>query len=164
LPSWIRIRNLYADPDPAAQIYADPCGSGSETLESTRYMSLISAIYQHYAWPDPISWDGTFKLDSCIKFPKFKRLNQIIHKVPVTEKQKFAEKRFLGESSPVLAPDWISILDEPQLFWLHDYIEHFGNTTELCHRRIIPEKFAAFSLFPIILLSCRAEESQTLIT
>jgi hypothetical protein len=34
LPSWIRIRirNLYADPDPAAQINADPCGSGSETL------------------------------------------------------------------------------------------------------------------------------------
>ncbi len=28
----IRIRNLYADPDPAAQINADPCGSGSETL------------------------------------------------------------------------------------------------------------------------------------
>jgi hypothetical protein len=38
LSSWIRIRirNLYADldPDPAAQINADPCGSGSgsETL------------------------------------------------------------------------------------------------------------------------------------
>jgi hypothetical protein len=36
LPSWIRIwiRNLYADPDPTAQINADPCGSGygSETL------------------------------------------------------------------------------------------------------------------------------------
>jgi hypothetical protein len=36
--SWIRIRirNLYADPDPAAQINGDPCGSGygsgSETL------------------------------------------------------------------------------------------------------------------------------------
>jgi hypothetical protein len=27
-PSWIR-RNLYADPDPTAQINADPCGSGS---------------------------------------------------------------------------------------------------------------------------------------
>jgi hypothetical protein len=24
-------------------------------------MSLISAIHPHYAWPDPISWDGTFK-------------------------------------------------------------------------------------------------------
>jgi hypothetical protein len=34
LPSWIRIRNLNADPDPntATQIYADPCGSGSGTL------------------------------------------------------------------------------------------------------------------------------------
>jgi hypothetical protein len=34
LPSWIRIRNLRADPDmdPAAQINADPCGSGSKTL------------------------------------------------------------------------------------------------------------------------------------
>jgi len=33
-PSWIRIRirNFYADPDPTAQINADPCGSGSETL------------------------------------------------------------------------------------------------------------------------------------
>ncbi len=30
LPSWIRIRihNLNADPDPATQINADPCGSG----------------------------------------------------------------------------------------------------------------------------------------
>ncbi len=34
MPSWIRIRNLNADPDPdpATQISADPCGSGSETL------------------------------------------------------------------------------------------------------------------------------------
>jgi hypothetical protein len=38
LPSWIQIRicNLNADPDPATQINADPCGSGygsgSETL------------------------------------------------------------------------------------------------------------------------------------
>jgi hypothetical protein len=34
LPSWIRIRirNLNADPNPATQINADPCGSGSETL------------------------------------------------------------------------------------------------------------------------------------
>ncbi len=32
MPSWIRIRNLNADPDPATQINADPCGSGSETL------------------------------------------------------------------------------------------------------------------------------------
>jgi hypothetical protein len=34
LPSWIRIRNLNADPDPdpATQINADPCGSESETL------------------------------------------------------------------------------------------------------------------------------------
>ena len=102
--------------------------------------------------------------DSGAKIPTLKRLNQIIHKVPVTEKQKFADKRFLGESSPVFAPGRISILDEPQLFWLHDYIEHFGNTTELCHHRIIQEKFAALALFPIILLSCRAEESQTLIT
>jgi hypothetical protein len=31
LPSLIRIRNLNADPDPATQINADPCGSGSET-------------------------------------------------------------------------------------------------------------------------------------
>jgi hypothetical protein len=31
LPSWIRIRirSLCADPDPTAQINADPCGSGS---------------------------------------------------------------------------------------------------------------------------------------
>jgi hypothetical protein len=41
LPSWIRIRirNLYADPDPAAHINAAPCGSGygsgSETLIKT---------------------------------------------------------------------------------------------------------------------------------
>jgi hypothetical protein len=30
--TWIRIRILNADPDPATQIYADPCGSGSATL------------------------------------------------------------------------------------------------------------------------------------
>jgi hypothetical protein len=35
LPSWIRIRNLNADPDPATQINADPCVSGSETLVCT---------------------------------------------------------------------------------------------------------------------------------
>ncbi len=35
MPSWIRIRNLNADPDPATQINADPCGSGSETLSRT---------------------------------------------------------------------------------------------------------------------------------
>jgi hypothetical protein len=29
LPSWIRIRNLNADPEPATQINADPCGSGN---------------------------------------------------------------------------------------------------------------------------------------
>jgi hypothetical protein len=38
-PSWIRIRNLNANPDPATQINADPCGSGygsrSETLPTT---------------------------------------------------------------------------------------------------------------------------------
>ncbi len=32
LPSWIRIRNLNEDPDPATKINADPCGSGSKTL------------------------------------------------------------------------------------------------------------------------------------
>ncbi len=34
LPSWIRICNLNADPepDPATQNNADPCGSGSKTL------------------------------------------------------------------------------------------------------------------------------------
>jgi hypothetical protein len=26
-----------------------------------RPMSLISAIHQHYAWSDPISWDSSFK-------------------------------------------------------------------------------------------------------
>jgi hypothetical protein len=47
LRSWIRIRirNLYADPDLAAQINADPCrsGSGSETL-----IFLINVFQQHY--------------------------------------------------------------------------------------------------------------------
>ncbi len=42
LPSWIRIRNLYADPDPdpAAQINTDPSGygSGSETLVADPYV------------------------------------------------------------------------------------------------------------------------------
>jgi len=44
-PSWIRIRirNLYADPDtdPTAQINADPCGSGSETLKKTHTVLYI---------------------------------------------------------------------------------------------------------------------------
>jgi hypothetical protein len=48
LPSWIRIRisNFYADPDPdpTAQINADLCGSGSETL----FLSLLDPD------PDPL--------------------------------------------------------------------------------------------------------------
>jgi hypothetical protein len=42
LPSWIRIRNLNADPDPdqATQINADPCGSGSETLLPTYHVEV----------------------------------------------------------------------------------------------------------------------------
>jgi hypothetical protein len=28
-----------------------------------RRMSLLSPIHHHYAWPDPISLDGTFKKD-----------------------------------------------------------------------------------------------------
>ncbi len=59
MPSWIRIRirNLYADPDPdpAAEINADPCGSGygSETLLKCKeiqmgviYMRKGSLIYE----------------------------------------------------------------------------------------------------------------------
>jgi hypothetical protein len=53
-PSWIliRIRNLYADPDPdpTAQINADPCGyesgSGSETLAGSTVVTLKGS-------PDP---------------------------------------------------------------------------------------------------------------
>jgi hypothetical protein len=30
--SWIRIRIFHADPDPEGKSFADPCGSGSETL------------------------------------------------------------------------------------------------------------------------------------
>ena len=43
LPSWIRIRihNLNADPDPATQINADPCGSGSETLAYTMLRASV---------------------------------------------------------------------------------------------------------------------------
>ncbi len=54
LPSWILIRNLYADPDPAAQINADPCGSGygSETLV-TRYRNGTDTS----AWLH--QWEGT---------------------------------------------------------------------------------------------------------
>jgi hypothetical protein len=50
LPSWIRIRirNLYADPDPAAQINADPCGSGygsgSETLLPSDYQPTSQSL------------------------------------------------------------------------------------------------------------------------
>jgi hypothetical protein len=52
LPSWIRIRNLNADPDtdPAPQINADPCGSGSgygsvsETLVSATHLVTPSLL------------------------------------------------------------------------------------------------------------------------
>ncbi len=30
-------------------------------MVSTQHKSLVSAIHKHYAWPDPLSWDGTFK-------------------------------------------------------------------------------------------------------
>jgi hypothetical protein len=53
LPSWIRIRisNLNADPDPATQINADPCGSGygSETLYTTVDFETVesqNAVYK----------------------------------------------------------------------------------------------------------------------
>jgi hypothetical protein len=45
LPSWIRVRHLYADPDqdPTAQINADSCGSGyrSETLNIRLYADTV---------------------------------------------------------------------------------------------------------------------------
>jgi hypothetical protein len=43
LPSWIRIRNLYADPDPAAQINADPDPKPCNSI----------ADPNPYACPDP---------------------------------------------------------------------------------------------------------------
>jgi hypothetical protein len=48
LPSWIRIRirNLNADPAPATQTNADPCGSGSETL--------LEGHGRKYPDPDPL--------------------------------------------------------------------------------------------------------------
>jgi hypothetical protein len=47
LPSWIRIRirNLNADPDPATQINADPCGSGSETLPNSQQRTQIYLLF-----------------------------------------------------------------------------------------------------------------------
>jgi hypothetical protein len=51
LPSWIRIRNLNADPDPATQINADPCGSGSvsgsgsETLKELNHFSSYCLFF-----------------------------------------------------------------------------------------------------------------------
>ena len=30
-----------------------------------RHMSLLSAIHQHYAWPDPNSWDNSFNNEMC---------------------------------------------------------------------------------------------------
>ncbi len=42
LPSWIRIRNFNADPDPATQTNADPCGSGYGSGSATLIFCLIS--------------------------------------------------------------------------------------------------------------------------
>jgi hypothetical protein len=44
LPSWIRIRNLNADPDPATQINADPSGSGSETLVLVDFKAIYPGV------------------------------------------------------------------------------------------------------------------------
>ncbi len=46
LPSWIRIliRNLYADPDPAAQINADPCGSGKPCYQAKKVDKLALQV------------------------------------------------------------------------------------------------------------------------
>jgi hypothetical protein len=48
LPSWIRIRirNLYADPDPAAQINADPCGSGSGYGSGSETLQVGIELYR----------------------------------------------------------------------------------------------------------------------
>jgi hypothetical protein len=47
LPSWIRLRihNLNADPDPATQINANPCGSGSGSETLSYCLSVVD--------PDP---------------------------------------------------------------------------------------------------------------
>jgi len=47
LAAWIRIRisNLNVDPDPATQINADPCGSGSETLNKN---NISISHLQHF--------------------------------------------------------------------------------------------------------------------
>jgi hypothetical protein len=34
--SWNRIRIFHADPDPGGKPFADPCESGSETLEEAK--------------------------------------------------------------------------------------------------------------------------------
>jgi hypothetical protein len=46
LPSWIRIRNLYADPDPTAQINADP-DPDPKPWFSELYVSLLYLVVFH---------------------------------------------------------------------------------------------------------------------
>ncbi len=70
MPSWIRIRNLYADPDPAAQINADPCryGSGSETLKGLDllifWVQIVLATFVAISEPKKSRFSGPTPLNS----------------------------------------------------------------------------------------------------
>ncbi len=58
LPSWIRIliRNLYADPDPAAQINADPCVYFIARSGIYNFNSKTIPFYVSEIWNRAISW------------------------------------------------------------------------------------------------------------
>jgi hypothetical protein len=42
---WVIFALLDPDPDPATEINADPCGSGSETLKAIPYVFMIIFVY-----------------------------------------------------------------------------------------------------------------------
>jgi hypothetical protein len=53
LPSWIRIRNLYADPDPEAQINADP--DPKPSIAVLQYCSIaVLLLGLRDSDPDPL--------------------------------------------------------------------------------------------------------------
>jgi hypothetical protein len=50
---WVIFPLLDPDPDPTAQINADPCGSGSETLVLPVFVPGLSS----FVWSDPKRMD-----------------------------------------------------------------------------------------------------------
>ncbi len=105
MPSWIRIRirNLYADPDPAAQINADPCGSGSETLYFPPVEILSSDTVTNKDCVQREKYDLISLLQYFPPSTQSVRVEQLLHGLR-GKKNKDTEKKY-----HIFSPSWIFV-------------------------------------------------------